>query len=192
MGRSRSPSATRNHPLARGLSQRDAASVSTAAPESRRDVKLDDTPHYRTSARASERSPRTLHNSQVAGKKNSQLRSDRDSPRHRPPEQDSSRIRRVGVPAPAPDTDRTAPGGGIYPVRWPDNGDWRSVAANGGQTRGSPNCNSDPTDATARTSDHNPSKDRRAAPDATGRLAPIAPVGNAEMGPRGGKDRSIN
>ena len=83
MRHSNEATATKNRRLASRLSDHAAAFASTVALESRHDVKPDDTRHYRTSARASERSWQTLHNSLVAGKKNPYPPSGGDSPRHR-------------------------------------------------------------------------------------------------------------
>ena len=181
IGRARSRRATRNRRLASRLSGRDVAFVSTAVRGSRHDVKPSDTPRYRTSATAIEWSWRTVGSNQVAGKKNPHPHSGRDSPRHLHP----GRIRLLDVPERVPDSDKTARDDGISLAHWPDNGNWRSAAASTGQPPGTPNCNSDPAGAQVGTSAHNLSKDRSGAPNVAGRLALIASVGNAEVGPRG-------
>jgi len=181
IGRARSPRATRNRRLASRLSGRDVAFVSTAVRGSRHDVKPSDNPHYRTSATANERSWRTVCSNQDAGKKNPHPHSGRDSPRHLHP----SRIRLFDVPERVSDSDKTARDDGIFLAHWPDNGNWRSAAANAGQPRGRSNCSSGPVDTPVGTSAHNLSRDRCGVPNAAGRLALIASVGNAEMGPRG-------
>jgi hypothetical protein len=176
----RSP-ATRNRDSAKWTWRRSSGSVSTVVREATRAVKLDDSWHYKTSARASERSWQTLRNSQVGDKKNRQALASGDSPRHRC----ASRNRHIGADGSALGSDTLELAAGTSLVRWPDNGGWRSFVASGGQPHGSPNCNNGRTDAMAGRFAHNPSKDRRDAPDAKGRLAPIAILGNAEVGPRG-------
>jgi hypothetical protein len=122
-----------------------------------------------------------LRNSQVAGKKNRQALASGDSPRHRC----ASRNRRIGAGGSALGSGTPELAGDTYLVRSTDNGGWQSVAASGGQPHGSSNRNSERTGARAGRSAHNLSKGRRDAPDAKGRLAPIAILGNSEMGPRG-------
>lgn len=122
-----------------------------------------------------------LRNSQVADKKNRQALASGDSPRHRC----ASRNRRLGAGGSALGSGTPELAGGTYLVRSTDNGGWQSVAASGGQPHGSSNRNSERTGARAGRSAHNLSKDRRDAPDAKGRLAPIAILGNSERGPRG-------
>jgi hypothetical protein len=181
MGHIRSPPATRNRDSAKSTWGRSPGSVSIVVRAATRAVKRDDSWHYRTSARASERSWQKLHNSPAAGSKNRQPVASGDSPRHCC----ASRNRRLGAGGPALGSGTPELAGGTFLVRSPDNGSWLSVAASGGQPHGSSKCNNGRTGATAERSAHNPSKDRRDAPDARGRLAPIATLGKAEMGSRG-------
>jgi hypothetical protein len=108
---------TRNRPHANRCRCLDAAPESIAARELTRDVKPDGNRCYRTSARVSESSWRIAH-SNLAGDKGKFLKHPGwDSPRHpsrgtNPPHHD---------PESAAGSGRTALGGGIYRVRWPDN-----------------------------------------------------------------------
>ena len=130
--------ATRNRQPANRPAEDAVAFVSTAAREPRRDVKRDDTPHYRTFAGASASSSQTLHSSQGAGKKNLRTHHGWDSPRHRLME----RNRHVGVPERVPDDDKTGLAAGIFPVHSLGNDGSPSVGAIAGRTRGRLNCNS--------------------------------------------------
>ena len=130
--------ATRSRQPANRPADDAAAVVSTAFRESRRDVKLDDTSHYRTFAVASARSWQTLHSSQGVGKKNLGAHQGRDSPRRRL----MRRNRPAGVPERVHDNDTIGLVAGIFPVHSIDNDGSPSVDAIGGRPRGRLNCNS--------------------------------------------------
>lgn len=92
--------------------------------------------------------------------------------------------RRVGAPEHAPDTDKIGHGGGIYPARSPGIDGSPRALANGELPRGKPNRSSGSKGVAAEKTVRNPSKDKCDGPDAGGRLAIIAFLGNAERGPR--------
>jgi hypothetical protein len=180
IGHTKSHRATWNRRPGSYSSDRVAVFASTVARESTRDVKLGDTLHYRTSAKESESSWKTIHNSQAEDKKNAVPRLGGDSPRY--PLTGWNRL--ADALEDAGGSDKLVIADGRDPARSPGNDGSPSVDAIDEQPRGRANCSSDSADAAAGRSARSLSKDRSDAPDATRRLAQIAFLGNAEMGPR--------
>jgi hypothetical protein len=181
MRHTRLPSATRNRDSARSMWCRFPGSVPTVVHAATRAVKPDGNWHYRTSARANGWSWRTLHNSRGAGSKNPWSFLPGDSPRRCW----AGRDRRTGARESALGNAATELDGGPSLAHSPGNGGWRSVAASGERLHGRQNCSSGRTGAGPGRSAHSPSKDKHDAQNAKKRLATIAAVDNAEMGPKG-------
>ena len=179
-------SATRNHRPARRCAAHHAALAATAAHEPRPAVKPDGRGRYRTSARGSASSWRTLRNSLAAGRKMLRLLSGGDSPRARLRRLRPSRNWPVGVLAPAAGGGRPVPGDGTSPVHWPDNGGSPSAVATAAPPHDKPHCNSEPADARDGRTVGSPSTDRCGNPVATEGLAPSGWFDHVEIGPRGG------
>lgn len=118
----------------------------------------------------------TLHNSQDAGKKNLLTDPGRDSPRRV--------LKNMHQRVDAPDTDKIGHGGGIYPARSPGIDGSPRALANAELPRGKPYRSSGSKGVADEKTVRNPSKDKCDGPDAGGRLAIIAFLGNAERGPR--------
>jgi hypothetical protein len=174
------PHATRNRQPASGPKGRGTDAASIAAREPPRDVTLGNTRRYRTSATVSGRSCRTIRNSPAAGKKKRLPRLGSDSPR----QVLTNKNGRAGADALAPGNGKLVPAGGICPFRWTDNDGWLGVDASGVRRLGMLNCNTGSAGAAAGSAARTPSKDRGDGQDAKRHLAPIALLGNAEMGPR--------
>ena len=177
MGNTKSPTATKNHPLANGRLGRVGTCASSAARESRHGVKPDDTWHYRIFVKANEPFSKRTHNSQDAGKKNLFPHPGGDSPRQRW----RSRIRHVDAGERGLDNGKTGPDDGIFPGHWPDSDGWPPADATVVRPPDKPNCNSGSMGVVAETSARNLSKDKSDRPDARGRLARIVIHDKAEM-----------
>ena len=171
-----------NRRRARRAAGRLPTCVANAVHEPRRDIKLDDSSPYKTSATVNETSSQRSHSSLDAGTEI--LRSERHthSPRHPP----RGKMRLLHVYELARDSGRIDRGGAIYRVHWRGSGDWPHIDASAPQRPHSLSCSNGSAHVQAGKPGRNLSIDKSDDQDGAKRLDPIGMRGKAEMmGPKG-------